>query len=200
MPKRSAGLLLFRGATESLELFLVHPGGPFWAKKDEGAWSIPKGEYGPGEDPLEVALREFAEETGLVLEPGQLHDLGEARQAGGKIVRAYAMEGDADSDSVRSNEFELEWPPRSGRSTRFPEGRSRRVVQAGRRAGEARPRTNRAGRPPRRSPVRGRTNGTRGTVRTSEPARRQPLARTTARRDAGAISCWQAVRKSLNTK
>jgi predicted NUDIX family NTP pyrophosphohydrolase len=121
MPKRSAGLLLFRGALEGLKLFLVHPGGPFWARKDAGAWSIPKGEYEPGEDPVAVAFREFGEETGLTLAPGALHDLGEARQAGGKVVRAYAREGDADPDAIRSNEFELEWPPRSGRVARFPE-------------------------------------------------------------------------------
>src|SRR3954462_3660488 len=109
MPARSAGTLLYRGSGSSLELLLVHPGGPFWAKKDLGAWSIPKGEYGPGEDPLSVAVREFEEETGIKL-AGDFPPRGEVRQAGGKRVLAWALEGDLDPPAIRSNSFEIEWP------------------------------------------------------------------------------------------
>jgi predicted NUDIX family NTP pyrophosphohydrolase len=120
MAKRSAGLLMYRGSGSRLELLLVHPGGPFWAKKDLGAWSIPKGEYAGGEDPLAVAQREFAEETGA--EPrGRFQSLGEVTQAGGKRVSAWAVEGDLDPAALVSNTFELEWPPRSGRRRSFPE-------------------------------------------------------------------------------
>ena len=121
MVKRSAGILLYRGSDDALEVLLVHPGGPFWARKDAGAWSIPKGEHGAGEDPRACALREFEEETGTALPPGELIDLGEIRQKGGKVVTAWAAAGDLDAAAVRSNTFAMEWPPRSGRQTEFPE-------------------------------------------------------------------------------
>jgi predicted NUDIX family NTP pyrophosphohydrolase len=120
MPKVSAGILLYRRPPGGVELLLVHPGGPFWAKKDAGAWSIPKGEPAPGEDLLEGARREFREETGLALE-GRFAPLPPVRQAGGKVVHAWAVEGDCDAAAVRSNSFRLEWPPRSGRMQDFPE-------------------------------------------------------------------------------
>jgi predicted NUDIX family NTP pyrophosphohydrolase len=119
MPKRSAGLLMYR-RRNGLELFLVHPGGPFWANKDHGAWSIPKGEYSPEEDPQTVAKREFQEETGLKPE-GIFVPLGEHKQAGGKIVSIWAFEGDCDTANLSSNTFSMEWPPRSGRMGVFPE-------------------------------------------------------------------------------
>jgi predicted NUDIX family NTP pyrophosphohydrolase len=118
--KRSAGLLLYRIRAGALEALLVHPGGPLWAKKDLGAWSIPKGEYGSGEDPLEAARREFEEETGFRV-TGPLLPLTRVRQPGGKEVLAWAVEGDADAAAVRSNTFSMEWPPRSGRKVEFPE-------------------------------------------------------------------------------
>lgn len=121
MTKLSAGILLYRGLPPALELLLVHPGGPFWAKKDLGAWSIPKGEYGEGEDPQACARREFQEETGKELPPGALAELGTVRLKSGKDVIAWAAEGDLDPDAITSNEFELEWPPRSGRTESFPE-------------------------------------------------------------------------------
>jgi predicted NUDIX family NTP pyrophosphohydrolase len=102
-------------------VLIVHPGGPFWAKKDVGAWSIPKGEYAEGEDPQACALREFEEETGTTLPKGELIELGAAKQRSGKVVTAWAAEGDIDADGIRSNEFEMEWPPRSGRMRSFPE-------------------------------------------------------------------------------
>jgi predicted NUDIX family NTP pyrophosphohydrolase len=120
MPKRSAGVLMYRQPLAGLELLLVHPGGPFWAKKDWGAWSIPKGEYSEDEDPLTVAKREFEEETGARPE-GEFLGLGNIVQAGRKIVTAWAVEGDFDPSTLKSNEFELEWPPRSGRKASFPE-------------------------------------------------------------------------------
>jgi predicted NUDIX family NTP pyrophosphohydrolase len=120
MAKRSAGLLLFRRVNGELEIFLVHPGGPFWAKKDEGAWSLPKGEYSEGEDPLVAAKREFQEETGFSVD-GDFIPLGELRQPGGKIVSAWAVEKDVDSGSVKSNTFSMEWPPKSGKIREFPE-------------------------------------------------------------------------------
>jgi predicted NUDIX family NTP pyrophosphohydrolase len=120
MPKQSAGLLMFRRRAGAPEVLLVHPGGPFWAKKDQGAWSIPKGEFEPGEDPLVAARREFAEETGIAPE-GEFVALTPLRQAGGKIVRAYAIEGDCDPQVIRSNTFVIEWPPRSGQRQEFPE-------------------------------------------------------------------------------
>ena len=120
MKRRSAGLLPYRMRDGVLELFLVHPGGPFWARKDEGSWSIPKGEYGEDEDPLTVARRELTEETGFVAE-GPFLDLGEVRQAGGKLVRAWACPGDYDPAAAVSNVFTLEWPKGSGRFREFPE-------------------------------------------------------------------------------
>jgi predicted NUDIX family NTP pyrophosphohydrolase len=121
MPARSAGILLFRRPSGGLEVLLVHPGGPFWARRDEGAWSIPKGEHDDGEEPIDTARREFAEETGTVLPEGELLDLGEVRQRSGKRVSAWAAEGDLDPAAVRSNTFEIEWPPRSGQLREFPE-------------------------------------------------------------------------------
>jgi predicted NUDIX family NTP pyrophosphohydrolase len=121
MPKRSAGLLLFRRAPGGLEVLLGHPGGPFFARKDEGVWSIPKGEIDDDEEPRAAALREFAEETGTVPPDRDLLDLGEIRQRSGKLVRAWAAEGDLDAGAIVSNTFALEWPPRSGRQQTFPE-------------------------------------------------------------------------------
>jgi predicted NUDIX family NTP pyrophosphohydrolase len=120
MAKSSAGVLLYRRREGRLEVFLVHPGGPFWAKKDIGAWSIPKGECAEGEDGLTAARREFEEETGRAAE-GEFLELGEIRQAGGKVVTAWAVEGDLNPDEIVSNEFAMEWPPRSGRTAKFPE-------------------------------------------------------------------------------
>ena len=120
MPKRSAGILLYRRTPAGLEVFLVHPGGPFWAKKDEGAWGIPKGECQPGEDALAAARREFAEETGLRLE-GEAIALGSFRQSSVKTVEVWVVEGDADPVKLTSNTFAMEWPPRSGRMQDFPE-------------------------------------------------------------------------------
>ena len=120
MPKTSAGILLFRKRPQGVEVLLVHPGGPFWAKKDAGAWSIPKGETETGEDPAVAAKREFAEETGAAV-AGALIDLGTFRQPGGKIVAAYAAEGDFDPAALHSNAFAMEWPPRSGKTAEFPE-------------------------------------------------------------------------------
>jgi predicted NUDIX family NTP pyrophosphohydrolase len=120
MARRSAGLLMYRGSGPGLELLLVHPGGPFWAKKDLGAWSIPKGEYAGDEDPLAAAQREFTEETG-VQPRGTFQPLGEVTQAGGKRVSAWAVEGDFDPAALVSNTFETEWPPCSGRKRSFPE-------------------------------------------------------------------------------
>jgi predicted NUDIX family NTP pyrophosphohydrolase len=121
MPKRSAGLLLFKHESGELRVFLVHPGGPFWQKRDRGSWSIPKGEYVEGEDARAVALREFEEETGVTPPTSDLLALGEVRQAGGKIVTAWALEGDIDPEKIVSNTFETIWPPRSGRRVTFPE-------------------------------------------------------------------------------
>ena len=118
--KQSAGLLLYRYRNSRLEVFLVHPGGPYWAKKDEGNWSIPKGEYFEDEDPLPAATREFREETGCEAE-GPFLRLTPKRQAGGKIVSAWAFEGDLDAAAVQSNTFTMEWPPKSGRQAAFPE-------------------------------------------------------------------------------
>lgn len=122
MPKLSAGLLVYRRGPVGIEVLLVHPGGPYWAKKDDGAWSIPKGEYASDEDAFAVAVREFAEELGA--EPPLDRDpaaLGELRQPSGKLVTAWALEGDVDVTEVQSNTFEIEWPPRSGRMRTFPE-------------------------------------------------------------------------------
>jgi predicted NUDIX family NTP pyrophosphohydrolase len=149
VPKRSAGILLFRLNAASLEVFLVHPGGPFWRNKDAGTWSIPKGEYADNENPLEAAKREFQEETGIVPHipisssagaplpvfeggspvpllghpafQGEFLSLGEVKQTGGKLVTAWALEGDCDPSAIRSNTVSLEWPPKSGRQQQFPE-------------------------------------------------------------------------------
>jgi predicted NUDIX family NTP pyrophosphohydrolase len=117
---KSAGILMYRFQNSGLEVFLVHPGGPFWAKKDAGAWSIPKGEVGEGEAPLNAAKREFREETGFFVE-GDFIALTPLKQPSGKRVYAWAVEGDCDSSSVKSNTFSMEWPPRSGRRQEFPE-------------------------------------------------------------------------------
>jgi predicted NUDIX family NTP pyrophosphohydrolase len=119
--KRSAGILLYRLRGGGPEVLLVHPGGPFWARRDAGVWSIPKGEYENGDDPLACALREFEEETGSTLPPGELVELDDVKQKGGKVVTAWAAEGDLDADAVCSNTFTMEWPPRSGRTAEFPE-------------------------------------------------------------------------------
>jgi predicted NUDIX family NTP pyrophosphohydrolase len=119
--KQSAGIVLYRERTAAPEVLLVHPGGPFWEKKDLGAWSIPKGEYEEDEDPLACAVREFEEELGVPPPSDVTIDLGSARQTGGKLVRAWAVEGDLDPTGVRSNTFTLEWPPRSGIMREFPE-------------------------------------------------------------------------------
>jgi predicted NUDIX family NTP pyrophosphohydrolase len=118
--RTSAGLLLYRWRDDALEVFLVHPGGPFWRAKDQGAWSIPKGELAEGEDPLVAAQREFREETGFEV-PGPFVALPPVRQAGGKTVHAWAAEADVDPERLASNTFSLEWPPRSGRQQTFPE-------------------------------------------------------------------------------
>lgn len=118
MPKTSAGILLYRHSPHGPEVFLIHPGGPFWAKKD--AWSIPKGEYLPGEAPLEAACREFEEETGFPID-GDFIPLGIIHQPSGKQVTAWAVEGDFDPDTLVSNTCEIEWPPRTGRVIEIPE-------------------------------------------------------------------------------
>jgi predicted NUDIX family NTP pyrophosphohydrolase len=118
---RSAGILLYRGRGDGVEVLLVHPGGPLWASRDEGAWSIPKGEYPDGEDPLDAARREFEEELGSAPPGGEAADLGEIRQKSGKRVRGWALAGDLDATRITSNTFELEWPPRSGRRIEIPE-------------------------------------------------------------------------------
>jgi predicted NUDIX family NTP pyrophosphohydrolase len=118
---RSAGILLYRRGEAGLEVLLVHPGGPFWAKKDLGAWSIPKGEHGEDEDAQACARREFEEETGSAPAPGELLDLGSVRQKAGKVVQAWALEGDLDPAGIVSNTFTLQWPPRSGQFREFPE-------------------------------------------------------------------------------
>jgi predicted NUDIX family NTP pyrophosphohydrolase len=120
MPRTSAGIALFRRVGSSVEILLVHPGGPFWARKDGGAWSFPKGEFTEGEDPLACALRELEEETGCRVE-GEPVPLGEVKQKGGKIVHLWAIEGDCDVTAIRSNTFTMEWPPRSGLRAQFPE-------------------------------------------------------------------------------
>jgi predicted NUDIX family NTP pyrophosphohydrolase len=117
----SAGVLLFRRPGARLELLVVHPGGPLWARRDEGAWSIPKGEVMPGEDPLATARREFAEELGSPAPGGEPLALGEVALKSGKRVVAWALEGDLDATAIRSNTFTLQWPPRSGRIQEFPE-------------------------------------------------------------------------------
>jgi len=120
MPKHSAGILLYRNTSLAVEFFLVHPGGPFFKKKDDGAWSIPKGEFDADEDPLTAARREFEEETGIALK-GHFLPLTPITQKGGKVVQAWAVEGDIDSNNIKSNTFTIEWPPRSGKMQTFPE-------------------------------------------------------------------------------
>ncbi len=120
MPKQSAGLMMYRRVHGTTEIFLVHPGGPFWAKKDQGAWTIPKGEYEEGENPLSAAQREFEEETGFQA-TGEFFDLGSVKQKSGKTVIAWAFEGNCDPEQLTSNTCEIEWPPRSGRRIVIPE-------------------------------------------------------------------------------
>ena len=120
MGKKSAGLLMYRRRQGILEFLLVHPGGPFWAKKDLGSWSIPKGEYTSDEDPVEVAKREFEEETSFKAS-GKFIPLTPLKQPSGKIITAWAFEGDCDASAIKSNTFAMEWPPRSGRQQEFPE-------------------------------------------------------------------------------
>ncbi len=121
MPVRSAGILLYRRSAGAFEVLLVHPGGPLWARRDAGAWSLPKGESEPEEDPLAAARREFEEELGCKPPRGRPADLGEVRQRSGKLVRAWALAGDLDPAGITSNRFEFEWPPRSGQVCEFPE-------------------------------------------------------------------------------
>jgi predicted NUDIX family NTP pyrophosphohydrolase len=122
MPAVSAGVLLYRRRDPGIEVFLVHPGGPLWSRKDDGAWSVPKGLVNPGEDELACAHREFHEETGFALHgSGQERDLGTFRQPSGKRLHIWAVEGDCDPAELTSNLFELEWPPNSGRMRQFPE-------------------------------------------------------------------------------
>jgi predicted NUDIX family NTP pyrophosphohydrolase len=119
--RRSAGILVHRGGGDRLEVLLVHPGGPLWARRDAGAWSIPKGEYLDGEDPLAAARREFEEELGVAAPDADAADLGEIRQKSGKRVRGWAIAGDLDTNAVVSNTCEIEWPPRSGKRITIPE-------------------------------------------------------------------------------
>ncbi len=121
MPKLSAGLLMYRARDNVVEVLIAHPGGPFWARKDNGAWSIPKGEYVDGDDPWTAAQREFTEELGLPAPAGPRIDLGPLKQPSGKVVTAFAVRGDLDITEARSNAFELEWPKGSGRMRKFPE-------------------------------------------------------------------------------
>jgi predicted NUDIX family NTP pyrophosphohydrolase len=120
MPKQSAGILLYRIASGLIEVFLVHPGGPFWAKKDDGAWSIPKGEFADGEEPLEAAKREFQEETSFPID-GTFIPLNPVKQPGGKTVYAWAVESDIDAGAIRSNTFSTGWPKGSAKTKSFPE-------------------------------------------------------------------------------
>jgi predicted NUDIX family NTP pyrophosphohydrolase len=121
MSKTSAGILAYRFHQNILQVLLVHPGGPFWKNKDAGVWSIPKGEYNVGEDPFTVALREFEEETGNTIEPLNVIPLSTVKLKSGKVISAWAIEGDFDQCFISSNTFELKWPPRSGRMQTFPE-------------------------------------------------------------------------------
>ncbi len=121
MSARSAGIVLHRGAGDGLEVLLVHPGGPAWARRDAGVWSIPKGEYGDDEEPLAAARREFAEELGSAAPEGEALALGEIRQKSGKRVLAWALAGEMDAGAIQSNTFTMQWPPRSGRMQEFPE-------------------------------------------------------------------------------
>ena len=118
--RQSAGIVLYRNPSSALEIFLVHPGGPFWESKDLGAWSIPKGEFAENEEPLAAAIREFEEETGYKVDGG-FRELLPVKQKSGKLVRAWALEGSIDEKNIKSNTFNLEWPPRSGKFMQFPE-------------------------------------------------------------------------------
>jgi predicted NUDIX family NTP pyrophosphohydrolase len=118
--KQSAGILLYKDVSGQLNVLLVHPGGPFWKNKDLGAWSIPKGEFTEDEEPLTAAIREFEEETGNLLN-GDFKDIGNIKLKSGKIVHAWALEGDLDTTTIKSNEFEIEWPPKSGKKITVPE-------------------------------------------------------------------------------
>lgn len=120
MVKHSAGLLMYRFSGDEIEVFLVHPGGPFWAKKDVASWSIPKGEFSDDEDPLQAAIREFEEETGFPVD-GKFISLEVLKQPSGKIIHAWALEGDCDPTKIRSNTFSIEWPSKSGKQQEFPE-------------------------------------------------------------------------------
>ena len=120
MGKKSAGLVMYRYRDSNLEVFLVHPGGPYWAKKDDGAWSIPKGEYSDNEEPFVAAKREFKEETGYDAE-GNFIPLTPIKQPSRKLISAWAFEGDCDASTIKSNTFTMEWPPRSGKQAEFPE-------------------------------------------------------------------------------
>jgi predicted NUDIX family NTP pyrophosphohydrolase len=120
LPAKSAGILLFRKLAGEMQIFLVHPGGPFWAKRDEGAWSVPKGLVSPSEDPLSAARREFFEETGFSIDP-PFHELGTFKQPSGKHIMVWAHEGDCDPTRLTSNVFSLVWPPKSGKTKNFPE-------------------------------------------------------------------------------
>lgn len=120
MSQKSAGIVLYRIQKNCVEVFLVHPGGPYWSKKDDGAWSIPKGEFNENEEPLAAAKREFQEETGIKIS-GEFIQLNPVKQKGGKMVYAWAVEGDIDPAKIKSNSFEIEWPPRSGKMKSFPE-------------------------------------------------------------------------------
>lgn len=121
MKKQSAGILLYRENKKQLEVFLVHPGGPFWAKKDAHSWSIPKGEFTDDEDPMHAAKREFSEETGFEAPEGMAIPLGSAKQSSGKVVHAWAVRGNCDPGAVKSNLCDVEWPPKSGQIQQFPE-------------------------------------------------------------------------------
>lgn len=119
--KQSAGILLYRKVNNECEVLLVHPGGPFWAKKDDGSWSIPKGEFDESEESLVAAKREFQEETNIIAPSGDYTPLGKYKQSSGKVVHAFALEGDVNLEHFKSNMFEMEWPPRSGKKQEFPE-------------------------------------------------------------------------------
>lgn len=121
MKRQSTGLLLYRHSDKGLEVLLVHPGGPFWARKDKGAWSVPKGEYKEDEDPFAAAKREFAEETGQPAPEGEYIDLGEFSRKDGKTIKAWALNSEFDVNKIKSNTFEMEWPPKSGQKQEFLE-------------------------------------------------------------------------------
>jgi predicted NUDIX family NTP pyrophosphohydrolase len=154
MTKQSAGILMYRGSGEALALLLVHPGGPFWANKDQGAWSIPKGEYETGEDPLAAAKREFAEELGSAPLHRAFLDLGAIKQPSRKMITAFAVNGDFDPATLKSNRFELEWPPKSGAKQTFPEIDRGAMVRARESARENPARAGTLHRPAARKPRR----------------------------------------------